>query len=60
MTRKKVWQSPEYNLKQKNQDLEHEWLQLIQIEKEIEKRKNQLREAEAGDQGEAAHGLSGG
>ncbi len=26
-------------------------MQLIQIEREIEKRKNQLREAEAGDQG---------
>jgi hypothetical protein len=48
-TRKKVWQSPEYNLKQENQDLEHEWWQLIQVEKEIEKIKNQLRKTEAGD-----------
>jgi hypothetical protein len=48
-TKKKVWQSPEYQLKQENQDLEHEWLQLLQIEKEIETRKNQLRKTEAGD-----------
>ncbi len=34
----------------KNQDLEQEWLQLIQIEREIEKRRNQLRETEAGNQ----------
>jgi hypothetical protein len=30
--------------------LEQEWLQLIQIEREIEKRRNQLRETEAGNQ----------
>jgi hypothetical protein len=48
-TKRKVWQPPEYKLKQENQDLEHEWLQLIQLEKEIEKMKNQLREAETGD-----------
>ena len=48
-TKRKVWQPPEYKLKQENQDLEHEWLQLIQLEKEIEKMKNQLRETEAGD-----------
>ena len=51
-TKKKVCKSPEYNLEPKDQDLDHEWLQLVQMEKEIEKRRNQLREAAAGDRGE--------
>jgi len=51
-TEKKARQSTECNLEPETQDLQQEWLQLIQFEKEIEKRKNQLREAEAGDRGE--------
>ena len=49
LTKKKAWRSPEHNLEPENQDLDPEWLQLIQMEKEIQKRRNQLREAEAGD-----------
>jgi hypothetical protein len=32
--------------------LDHEWLQLIQLERAIDKHKNQLLEAEAGDHGD--------
>jgi len=52
LAKKKAWRSPENNLEPENQDLEHEWFQLVQMEKAIEKRRNQLREAEAGDRGE--------
>ena len=48
-TEKKARQSTECNLEPETQDLQQEWLQLIQVEKEIEKRKNLLREAEAGN-----------
>ena len=51
-TEKSARQSTERNLEPETQDLQQEWLQLIQVEKEIEKRKNQLREAEAGNRGE--------
>jgi hypothetical protein len=50
--KKKTRQSTKHNLDPEDQDLQQEWLQLIQVEREIEKRKNQLREAEAGYQGE--------
>jgi len=39
------WEKPEPG---ETEDLQQEWLQLIQMEKEIEKQKNKLREAEAG------------
>ena len=46
---KKVWRFSEHSLEPENQDLDHEWLQLIQLEQAIEKQKNQLLEAETGD-----------
>ena len=49
---KKVRRSYEHSLEPGNQDLDHEWLQLIRLEKAIDKHKNQLLEAEAGNQGD--------
>ncbi len=46
---RKVRQSTEGNREPGTQNLQKEWLQLIQFENKIEKRKSQLREAEAGN-----------
>jgi hypothetical protein len=51
-TEKKARQSTESKPEPETQDLQEEWLQLIQVEKEIEMLKNQLRETEAGYRGE--------
>jgi hypothetical protein len=49
---KKVWRSPEQILEPENPDLDHEWLQLIQLERAIDKQKKQLLETEVGDHGD--------
>ncbi len=49
---KKVWRSSEHSLEPGNPDLDHEWLQLIRLEKAIDKHKNRLLEAKAGEQGD--------
>jgi hypothetical protein len=49
---KKVWRSSEPKPEPETTDLDRKWLQLIQLEKAIEKQKNQLLEAEAGDRGD--------
>jgi hypothetical protein len=49
---KKVWRSSEPKPEPETTDLDCEWLQLIQLEKAVEKQKNQLLEAEAGDRGD--------
>jgi hypothetical protein len=41
---KKVWQPQEQLLEPENPEFDHEWLQLIQMERAIEKHKNQLLE----------------
>jgi hypothetical protein len=41
---KKVWKPQEQLLELENPELDHEWLQLIQMERAIEKYKNQLLE----------------
>jgi hypothetical protein len=46
---KKVWRSPERMLEPENQDLGHKWLQLIQLEKAIDKQKKLLLATEIGD-----------
>jgi hypothetical protein len=49
---KKVWRSPERILEPENPDLDHEWLQLIQLEKAIDKQKKLLLATEVGDHGD--------
>ncbi len=49
---KKAWRFSEHNLEPENQDLDHEWLQLVQLEKVIEEHKNRLLEADARDRGD--------
>ncbi len=41
---KKIWRPQEQPLEPENPELDHEWLQLIQMERAIEKLKNQLSE----------------
>jgi hypothetical protein len=49
-TKKKAWPSPEYNLDPANPDLDHEWIQLLQMETELKRRRSQLREVGARNQ----------
>ncbi len=45
---KKAWRSPEQILEPENPELDHEWLQLIQLERAIDEHKKQLLNAELG------------
>jgi hypothetical protein len=49
---KKVWRSPERMLEPETTDLDHEWLQLIQLEKAIDEQKKLLLATEIGDHGD--------
>jgi hypothetical protein len=49
---KKIWRSPERTLEPENPDLDHEWLQLIQLEKAIDNQKKLLLATEVGDHGD--------
>ncbi len=49
---KKVWRSSEQILEPENPDLDHEWLQLIQLERAINRQKKLLLETEVGDHGD--------
>ncbi len=46
--RRKVWRSSEPKSTPENQDLDHEWLQLIQLEKEIDEQKKLLLATKTG------------
>ncbi len=49
---KKVWRSSEPKLAPENTDLDHEWLQLIQLEKKIDEQKKLLLATKTGHHGD--------
>jgi hypothetical protein len=49
---RKVWRPSEQRLEPENPDLDHEWLQLIQLERAINRQKKLLLETEVGDHGD--------
>ena len=49
---KKVWRSPERMLEPETTDLDHEWLQLIQLEKAIDEQKKLMLSNKIGEHGD--------
>jgi hypothetical protein len=49
---KKIWRSPQQTLEPENPELDHEWRQLFQMERAIERHRKQLLETKIGDHGD--------